>query len=320
MKKVILLTHSDDYYNVDLIANELSNLNYESIRINTDEFPSKLKLTSCFINNNLNYILHSSDMSLNLKDVRAVWNRHIGIPNISKDIDTKYKETSQKESYASLIGFLDGLAHAKWIDRLDLVNKAENKPYQLRVASEVGLKYPSTLITNNPEQVKQFYYSLKGNIICKMLTALTFSMNSPKQFVYTQLVVKDDLNNLESLSLCPMIFQEYIPPKYELRIAYVDGKFFYGKIETDGSSPDWRKPTQKTLKWKKVLKHPVNENILHNFMQKLQLKFGAIDIIVSQKNQPYFLEVNPCGEWGMLERFLKLPISKYLAKALVFDL
>jgi hypothetical protein len=31
----------------------------------------------------------------------------------------------------------------------------------------------------------------------------------------------------------------------------------------------------------------------------------------------YFLEVNPVGEWGMLEKFLHLPISEAIAQHLI---
>lgn len=52
-------------------------------------------------------------------------------------------------------------------------------------------------------------------------------------------------------------------------------------------------------------------------MSSLQLRQGAIDMIVTPTGEHVFLEVNPTGEWGMLEAELELPISTALADALL---
>ena len=52
-------------------------------------------------------------------------------------------------------------------------------------------------------------------------------------------------------------------------------------------------------------------------MEHLQLSFGAIDLIVQPDGQYVFLEVNPVGEWGMLEKDLDLPISRAIARGLI---
>jgi glutathione synthase/RimK-type ligase-like ATP-grasp enzyme len=52
-------------------------------------------------------------------------------------------------------------------------------------------------------------------------------------------------------------------------------------------------------------------------MSKLGLVYGAIDLIRTPNNDYVFLEVNPGGEWGMLERDLNYPISEAIADALL---
>ena len=37
-------------------------------------------------------------------------------------------------------------------------------------------------------------------------------------------------------------------------------------------------------------------------MEALGLRFGAIDFIRTPEGEHVFLEVNPSGEWGMLEK------------------
>jgi hypothetical protein len=52
-------------------------------------------------------------------------------------------------------------------------------------------------------------------------------------------------------------------------------------------------------------------------MAGLGLVFGAADLICTPSGEHVFLEVNPGGEWGMLERDLDLPISEAIAAALL---
>ena len=51
--------------------------------------------------------------------------------------------------------------------------------------------------------------------------------------------------------------------------------------------------------------------------QALGLVYGGVDLVVSPDGAVTFLEINPCGEWGMLERSLGLPIADALAEILV---
>ena len=56
---------------------------------------------------------------------------------------------------------------------------------------------------------------------------------------------------------------------------------------------------------------------LQSLMDRLDLKFGAVDFRVTPEGEHVFLEVNPAGEWGMLERDAGLPIAAALADALL---
>lgn len=44
-------------------------------------------------------------------------------------------------------------------------------------------------------------------------------------------------------------------------------------------------------------------------MNKFDLKYGALDFVLDDKNQLYFLEVNPTGDWYWIERDTKMPIT-----------
>ena len=117
-----------------------------------------------------------------------------------------------------------------------------------------------------------------------------------------------------------MVFQELIPKACELRVAYVAGEAFAGALDATGTSrgqTDWRRATPEDCSWQKYLLPAGVARSLQILMSELGLVFGAIDLICTPSGEHVFLEVNPSGEWGMLERDLGLPISEAIASALL---
>ncbi|WP_315823841.1 hypothetical protein [Paraflavitalea speifideaquila] len=138
-------------------------------------------------------------------------------------------------------------------------------------------------------------------------------------FFPTTRISEEQLINLEQLAYCPMIFQEYIPKAYELRIAYVDGVCFAGKIThgENGAPVDWRTQTGNAFQWQ-YYELPVEvQQQLQVLMNNLGLLFGAIDMIRQPNGDYVFLEVNPQGEWGMLQKYLCYPIADTIADKLI---
>ena len=74
---------------------------------------------------------------------------------------------------------------------------------------------------------------------------------------------------------------------------------------------------RRAISWQRyALPEPVHER-LAALMSCLELRQGAIDMIVTPAGDHVFLEVNPTGEWGMLQHELGLPIGDALADALL---
>jgi glutathione synthase/RimK-type ligase-like ATP-grasp enzyme len=145
-------------------------------------------------------------------------------------------------------------------------------------------------------------------------------MDTAEPFVYTNRVREGDLANAEALRHSPMVFQELIPKAYELRVAYVAGEAFAGALDATGTSrghTDWRRAAPEECRWQKVQLPAEVASKLQVLMSKLGLVFGAVDLICTPAGDHVFLEVNPGGEWGMLERDLGLPISDAIAAALL---
>jgi glutathione synthase/RimK-type ligase-like ATP-grasp enzyme len=323
-KIVLLITHSKDYFTIDRVKGAVSQKGYRPYRFNTDNFPQDLKLAIQPDRSGTVMSLEDGDKNtvINIKDIYSVWFRKIGSPHIDKEMDPLLRDGCIKESTEVLNIFLDQLNApniVRCIDHPAIVRKVENKLYQLKAAQSVDIRAPKTLITNNPRQLNDFYREMGGNIIAKMLTPLTVSMEGNTPFVYTSRVGPEDLESADMLRFSPMAFQEYIEKEYELRIIYVDGQLFTGAVHSKSFSEepvDWRAADHKEFKWENFKVPTGFADKIRTFMKNVGLYFGALDVIVQPDGQYVFLEVNPTGEWGMLERDLNLPISQAIADAL----
>jgi glutathione synthase/RimK-type ligase-like ATP-grasp enzyme len=119
-----------------------------------------------------------------------------------------------------------------------------------------------------------------------------------------------------------MVFQELIPKACELRVACVAGKAFAGALDATGTArghTDWRRAAPEECRWQRAELPTEVASSLKALMSELGLIFGAVDLICTPSGEYVFLEVNPGGEWGMLERDLGLPISEAVAEALLQD-
>lgn len=136
-----------------------------------------------------------------------------------------------------------------------------------------------------------------------------------ESLISTTIIDENNVEHLSDIMYCPMIFQPYIEKDYELRIVYIDGEYFTGKIN-NSKNTDWR-IVRDDYFWS-AYQLPRNiENHLTLMMNEMGLCFGAIDMIKSTDGEYYFLEVNPQGEWGMLQKELDFPIAERIADYLL---
>jgi len=317
---VLLLTHSGDFYTIDLVEQALARRGVRPIRFNTDLFPSQVKLSARAGDQRAALLFTETENDTSVEEVRAVWARKIWSPRMSDDLDERYRSMCVSESVAALEGFLDALHDVLWVNDLDQQRRAENKQRQLRLAARAGLRIPRTLVTNDAAAARQFFAETEGETVAKLLRPLAVSMNADTPFVYTNRVREADLAGAEALRHSPMVFQELIPKAYELRVACVAGEAFAGALDATGTSrghTDWRRAAPEECRWQKAQLPREVVNSLQALMSELGLVFGAVDLICTPAGEHVFLEVNPGGEWGMLERDLGLPISEALAAALL---
>lgn len=313
---VLCITHSNDYYTIDLVQQHLEKMGVPSFRLNVDEFAIGYTINYTV----QQYCLSGKGQSITDTQIDAVWYRKLWDLKTPENLDPAYRPVFTREYLTFRDLFFNALQRVPWMNPMQADHAVcHDKLQQLRVAYAVGLTIPASVFTNDPAVIRDFFKRCDNQVVMKLHNALSKSMKGDGAFFPTTRLQEADLEQLHLLAYCPMIFQEYIPKAYELRIAYVDGECFAGQIvhAQEAAPTDWRTLTSNAGQWQPyVLPVPVQQKI-SMLMKNLGLVFGAIDMIRHTNGEYVFLEVNPQGEWGMLQKYLNYPIGETIAEKLI---
>jgi hypothetical protein len=318
--KILILTHTNDNKSVDKVTEIIKNKGGQVVRFNTDGYPGDLLISTSERNGKWQNSLMINNEVHNIEDFSSIWFRRIRIgERIRALVDQKYIGPSVQEARKTFYGML-AAAECFQFDCFWRLEMADRKQLQLKVAKEVGLNIPKTLITNSHEEVKRFASTCPSGIIAKMQSSFAIYEDGQEKVVFTNAIDAYD-ESLSDLAYCPMTFQENIQKKLELRVVVVGNKIFTAAVDsqkTDETKTDWRKRgNELTRNWAPyVLPKDIEEKIL-NFMEYFKLNYGAIDIILTPDNKYYFLEINPGGEFYWLDLNCNLPICEAIADSLL---
>jgi glutathione synthase/RimK-type ligase-like ATP-grasp enzyme len=318
---VLLVTKSNDNHSVALVAEALEARGARAFRLDTDRFPTEVQLA--LHQPRGRSTLRTAAGELVLGELSAVWYRRAAIAQaLPDDMDRQDREAAVKESRATLFGMLESLA-CFTMNRVSAVRAADHKPRQLELAAELGLEVPETLTTNDPDAVRAFWDRRRGRVVVKALS--TFAIYDPagrEQVVFTSQLAAEELDHLDQLALAPMTFQEHLDKAVELRVTLIGGRVFAAAVDSQALARariDWRKEGVRLLdRWSPYARPAEISTRLLRLAARLELSYGAVDIIVTPDGRHVFLEINPGGEWFWLDDvFGPRSLSTAIADALL---
>ncbi|WP_313093749.1 MvdC/MvdD family ATP grasp protein [Chryseobacterium flavum] len=310
---ILCITHSQDFYNIDLFFEYLTTQNIPYFRLNSDRINHLQKIS---VSENSFELTDEYGNTVHSDNIKGVWHRKAWKITIPEELDSDYRQIFLKEYGNLRYNLFTILEHIPWINPYEKEKKIDgNKMFQLNIAQKNNLTIPHTIFSNDENTIKTFFYQYcHGKAVAK-LHSVTGKTMTGENILTTTIIEEDTLGHISDIAYCPMIFQPYIDKEYELRIVYVDGEFYTGKIN-NSENADWR-VSQGNYFWSY---YELPENIklnLNSMMKEMGLYLGAIDMIKGKDGKYYFLEVNPQGEWGMLQKELDFPIAQRIADNLI---
>lgn len=318
---VLVITHANDDDHTKTVLEHLDGLDQRYCRFDTEKFPIETSLTLS-LSSKLLRVVDGEEIDLTL--AKSVWYRRPVSPLILRqDLGDGYKKFIGHESRAALWSLYTTL-DSFWVNPPVMGSKIlqSNKLLQLKDALAVGIRVPETLITNNPNRLLAFCREKGGVIACKLLHGDWFVQgeNPATLFVMTQKITTSQIiESIDDIALAPVLAQEYVEKKFELRVTIVGEKIFTCAIysqESELSKTDWRNYDFENVKHEPYqLPHATEEKLL-SLMRVWGLQYGAIDMIVTPSGDFVFLEINPGGQWLWIEQLTEMSISKALAELL----
>lgn len=186
---------------------------------------------------------------------------------------------------------------------------ASRKAFQLRVAAELGLEVPRTLITSDPTRARAFVEEIGlGNTVFK-----TFSCTHAV-WRETRVVRDAEMEAVDAVRYAPVIFQEYVPAEVDLRVTIVGDRIFPAAIHSQGTDYpiDFRMSLGQALTEPVELPAEVRQR-LSALTARLGLAYAAIDMRRRPDGRYVFLEVNTAGEFLFVEERTGQPIARAVA-------
>lgn len=298
---ILIITYKKDY-TADYLINKLNGLKIKYYRLNCEDiFKQKISMI-----NNISIV--ASINGINQFD--SVWFRRVTLPDLDLDIT----EAEYQYYYLELESFLSNLWHSisanKWLSVPDDIYKAENKILQLKVASLIGFSIPKTLVSYDYDEIKSFYLGCNANIIIKPLHSGRIDESQSRcGQIFTSGISGEDLDKLRESQPLPSIYQENIPKDIEVRVTVVGCRVYAASVDSkanQNTQTDWRKEKLKFERFS--LSDDIKEKCI-TLVKKLNLNFGAIDLIKKPNGDFVFLEINPNGQWVWIENDTGLKIS-----------
>lgn len=309
--KILVITHNEDAH-ADAVISILEKRRQKVIRWNTNEYYSvALDIRQ---QKNEQYLL-----GVPIDEIQSVYFRRLSSPPVPEDAQ-KFKTLIDEENTAMFESVLRKLANKFMVNNYAAMrNVLHNKYFQLEKAQSIGLEIPRTLITNEPVRLMDFYDELNGNVICKLVKSADIVIEGRRKLMYTQKLKRPHLKNLDKLRLFPVIFQEIVKRRCDVRLIVVGEKIFAAEIYTPkncGHLIDYRQISKNCEYAIHSLPAEIYGKILR-YMKELNLLFGAIDMILTPDGRYVFLELNVCGQWLFLEEKLNFPITQSIANLLI---
>lgn len=181
-----------------------------------------------------------------------------------------------------------------------------SKPYQAQLIRQQGFAVPETLITNDPDLVREFRNQHLYQVIYKSISGIRSIV---------QMLEDKDLNRLDRIRWCPTQFQQFVEGT-NVRVHVVNTAVFATAISTDATDYRYAKQQGGEAELRAVeLSDELAEKCI-KLAAALGLAFAGIDLKITPDNQVFCFEVNPSPAFSYYEAHTGQPIAQAVARYL----
>lgn len=331
MNMILILSEQRDTM-TDEVCMWLNYWNKKYLRVNIEDFNTYYFTLSLSTKNEINPILTVRENTYFLSRFKIVWFRrgefsrlqlHCPIncfenDTLNRNLEQTLSEYRQHE-YDTLIQYIYNYlrGHAQCFNFPNLYNI--NKIVALDYAKSVKLNIPRTLVSSSKGVLQSFFKENRNRLITKSIGDWCHQNLS-------QYSISLKTKRIENISEIPSnfdysLFQECIEKQFEVRTFVWDNRTYsaaiYSPFENE-TKIDFRS-NYDAIRITPFKLPKTIERKLFKLMKKLCIESGSADFIVTSKNEYYFLEINPVGQFEFLDKICNYNIPTIIAKTLSHD-
>lgn len=315
---LVLVIGEEGDWSADTVSAAVGASGAEVFRLTTFDFPQRMELSASLDGRGDGWsgTIVTDLGELPLEQVTAVYYRRPRTFDLPAGLSGPEQRVARAQARVGLGGVLASLP-ARWMNRPAALADCEFKPRQLAVAAAVGLRVPATLITNDPRRVCEFTAQV-GDLVVKPLAEPSIAEAGALTVAYTRRLAASDYRDLGGVQVTAHLFQQWIEPRYAVRLTAVGNRLFPVAIHpgSPAARVDWRNDYP-SLAYEVIdCPEPVTGGV-RRFMAEFGLAYGAFDFVVEQDTADwYFLECNAGGQWGWIAEQCALPIAEAICHEL----
>jgi hypothetical protein len=258
--------------------------------------------------------LHLEGRSYRLEHIRGVYNRLMDdrfLPELEGEPADSPRRRYCRALHDALIRWSE-IALGRVVNRVAPMGSNFSKPYQAQLIRREGFLVPETLITNDPDLVRDFQHQY-GRVIYK-------SISGVRSIVQT--LGEADMARIENIRWCPVQFQAYVPGD-DVRVHVVGEQVFATLVESEAT--DYRYAARQVgdgsgagrpPELKAIDLPPELADRCVRLARALGMAFVGIDLRITPEDQVYCFEVNPSPAYSYYESHTGQPIANALGRYL----
>lgn len=314
LKPEILLVSSKFDFSTDSISLRLKEAGCDYFRLNRDQL-HELEVSFDPETCEMRFTGELFEVQVHPARLKSVYYR---APTFLREVFNQRVSVEDQLSRSQWAAFIRNLAlydKAFWVNDPVATYRAEMKPLQLVIAARLGFNIPRTIISNSSRE-EVFSAIPTSEVAAKTIDTGIVSTDEEDGFIYTSFHPKSELGHYANSAL-PFIVQEALVPKVDIRVTIIGRRLFAVSITApDGIAGDWRLMKDKKVTYSEYELPTDIKTLCFFIMKELNLNIAGLDLIYA-KEQYYFIEINPTGEWHWLNDHLNLQMDKVIAELLI---
>jgi hypothetical protein len=252
--------------------------------------------------------LRTGPRTLHLEDVAGVYTRLMDdrfLPELKGLPATAPERIACRHLHDVFSDWME-LTPSRVMNKAAAMASNSSKPYQAQLIRAAGFMVPETLITNEPELVREFL-ATHGRVVYKSISG-------------TRSIVQelDDaaLERIDDIRWCPVQFQAYVEG-IDVRVHVIGREVFATQIAS--AATDYRYAGARDGIPARLEATRLSEAVEQRCVDltaRLGLRFSGIDLRITPDDEVVCFEVNPCPAYAYYEGHTGQPIARAVARHL----